>query len=164
MTKIIKFMFSAVLLLAFVLMLYPCLGMAMQTEKPQEVKKSMEYDSVILGDERGILTKIVLSIDGGDGYVWGRVRNIFTLLPSVIVVHVELYSSKNYTEDYTQMTFEGRNSILDLNQGETIDIKVSTKGEQKYWKARMRYKFDDRDWVEEETVSILFDANGVCLM
>lgn len=33
MTKIKKFMFSAVLLLAFVLMLYPCLGISIRADQ-----------------------------------------------------------------------------------------------------------------------------------
>ena len=77
---------------------------------------------------------------------------------------MELYSSETYTEDYTQMTLEGRNSTLDLNQGDTLEIRVPTGGKQKYWKARVRYKMDDRDWVEDETVSVLYSANGELLM
>ena len=94
----------------------------------------------------------------------GTVKNKFTLFPAVIVVYVELYSSETYTEDYTKMTLEGRNSTLDLNQGKSLEIRVPTGGKQKYWKARMRYKMDDRDWEERETVSVLYGANGELLV
>lgn len=31
---------------------------------------------------------------------------------------------------------------------------------QKYWQARMRYKFDDRDWVSKTTSTFLYSAEG----
>ena len=112
---------------------------------------------------RGLLTNLLLSIGGENGQIWAQVKNQFTLFPSVISVYVELYSSDTYQESYTTMTLEKRGHIADLNMGETIRISVSTDGEQKYWMARMRYQFDDRDWVSKTTDALLYSADGVCL-
>lgn len=161
MKKARRFLISVLLSFAFCGMLYPSLGMA----DTQSKETAYPLATSSTGNEaRGLWTYITISIGGGDGCVWGLMKNEFTLFPSVIVAHVELYSSETYTEDYTQMTLEGRNSTLDLNQGETLEIRASTGGKQKYWKARMRYKMDDRDWVEDETVSVLYGANGELLM
>ena len=108
-------------------------------------------------------TKLMLYSWGEDGQIWAQVKNQFTLFPSVIIVYVELYSSTTYQESYTAMELEGREYIADLNMGETIEVSASTGGEQKYWMARARYKFDDRDWVEKTTDALLYSAAGVCL-
>lgn len=113
--------------------------------------------------ERGIATSLTLDIGGENGQIWAKVKNQFTLFPSVIAVYVELYSSKTYQESHTAMELEGRKYIADLNMGETLELSVSTGGEQKYWMARARYKFDDRDWVEKTTDALLYSAAGVCL-
>ena len=60
------------------------------------------------------------------------------------------------------MTLEGSNMTYDLNQGEILEVRVSTGGRQRYWKTRIKYKFDDRDWVESETNSYLYSADGEC--
>ena len=126
--------------------------------------KSAEYAAdAEVEAERGLITNLTLGMHGEDGRIWAQVKNEFTLFPSVIIVYVELYSSKTYQESYTAMELEGREYIADLNIGETLELSVSTGGEQKYWMARMRYKFDDRDWVEKTTDALLYSAAGVCL-
>lgn len=126
--------------------------------------KSAEYAAdAEVEAERGLITNLTLGMHGEDGRIWAQVKNEFTLFPSVIIVYVELYSSKTYQESYTAMELEGREYIADLNIGETIEVSASTGGEQKYWMARMRYKFDDRDWVEKTTDALLYSAAGVCL-
>lgn len=126
--------------------------------------KSAEYaaDAEVEAD-RGLFTNLTLGMHGQDGRIWAQVKNEFTLFPSVIIVYVELYSSKTYQESYTAMELEGREYIADLNIGETLELSVPTGGVQKYWMARMRYKFDDRDWVEKTTDALLYSAAGVCL-
>lgn len=109
---------------------------------------------------RGIYTALSLSINGADGKVWATVKNDFTLFPATVIVIVELYSSDTYYESYTQMTLTSRNTIDDLNMGNTIKAEASTGGVQKYWQARMRYKIDNKAWEERVTDSLLFDANG----
>lgn len=126
--------------------------------------KSAEYAAdAEVEAERGIATNLTLNIGGENGQIWAKVKNQFTLLPSVIIVYVELYSSTTYQESYTAMELEGREYIADLNMGETIEVSASTGGEQKYWMARARYKFDGRDWVEKTTDALLYSAAGVCL-
>lgn len=87
-------------------------------------------------------------------------KNDFTLFPATVIVIVELYSSDTYYESYTQMTLTSRNTIDDLNMGNTIKAEASTGGVQKYWQARMRYKIDNKAWEERVTDSLLYDANG----
>lgn len=58
------------------------------------------------------------------------------------------------------MTLTSRNTIDDLNIGNTLVAEASTGGVQKYWQARMRYKVDNRSWKEEVTDSLLIDGDG----
>lgn len=117
----------------------------------------------IVVEERGVFANIVLKMKGGNGVITATVENTFTLFPSTIRVYVELYSSETYQESYASMTLEKMNIVADLNMGETLSVSVSTGGEQKYWRARMRYKFDDRDWISQETDSLLYSAQGELL-
>ena len=50
--------------------------------------------------------------------------------------------------------------IDDLDQGHELSVTVPTNGEQKYWRARARYKFDNRDWVEKLTPVYLRNGKG----
>lgn len=79
---------------------------------------------------------------------------------SVIWVFIELYSSTNYQESYTNMELMAIDNIRDLNMGNSISVSVSTNGETRYWQARMRYKFDNNDWVAKTTSTFLYDGNG----
>lgn len=114
-------------------------------------------------ESRGWITNLRLFIWGENSQIWAEVENQFTLFPSEIAVYVELYSSEVYRESYTEMILEERDYIADLNMGETIRVSASTGGKQKYWMARMRYKFNDRDWEEKMTDALLYSADGVCL-
>ena len=108
----------------------------------------------------GLFTKLSLSLDGGNGDVWATAENEFTLLPATVTVYLELYYSKSYQEDYRNMIYVGQNYIYDLDQGETLQYSASTEREQRYWKARIRYKVDSDDWKEKVTTTVLFDGAG----
>lgn len=108
----------------------------------------------------GLVTKMTLSIDAGNGYVTAIVKNNFTLFPSTIWVFVELYSSEDYQESYTTMQLMGRENIRDLDMGKSITVSAPTNGQTLYWQARMRYKFDNNDWVVKTTSTLLFDGEG----
>lgn len=109
---------------------------------------------------RGLATNLSVTIGGGNGEVWAKVKNNFTLFPSKIRVYVELYSSETYAESYTSMKLEKSNYIDDLNIGKSLMVSVPTGGGQRYWQARMRYKFDNKDWVSKTTPSYLYDGQG----
>ncbi len=109
---------------------------------------------------RGLAANLTISIDGGNGEVWAKAKNNFTLFPSTIYVYVELYSSQTYQESYANMKLVKMDSVTDLNMGKSIIVSVPTNGEQKYWQARMRYKFDNREWTSKTTQTILFDGQG----
>ena len=153
---------SILMTFALFFMLFPSLGMAAASaEREQNANVTTKEQSY--NEARGLFAILDIFIDSDGDHILGRVKNTFTLFPSTIVVYLELYSSEVYTEDHTQMTLEGNNMTYDLNQGEVLEVRASTGGRQKYWKARMRYQFDDRDWVEDETRSILYSADGECL-
>lgn len=59
------------------------------------------------------------------------------------------------------MTLVSSNSTADLNIFETVEASASTGGVQKYWRGRMEYKFDNNDWVSQETPTALYSADGV---
>lgn len=102
----------------------------------------------------GVLVSLSISINGGNGKVWTKVKNDFTLFPAKIIVILELYSSTYYTDNYQAMTLVAVNSIDDLNIGKTITTEAGTGGVEKYWMGRMRYKVDSKSWKTK--------ATGVC--
>ena len=107
-----------------------------------------------------LLTTLTLTIGGENGYVWGRVRNDFTLGFSTVQVYVELYSSTVKQDSYQNMTLESSNYIGDLNIFKTIETKASTGGVTKYWMARAYFRADSGAWSEKVTSVWLFDGNA----
>lgn len=61
------------------------------------------------------------------------------------------------------MELVARNTIADLNMGETLVAEASTGGVQKYWHGRVRYKADNNAWKELSTGTVLFSASGAYL-
>lgn len=112
----------------------------------------------------GLITNLTFALDGGNGEVWVTAKNSFTLFPAAVNVIVELYYSYDYQDSYTNMTLAGKNSISDLNMGSSIEARASTDGQQRYWKGRMYYKIDNKDWQEKVTDTVLYDGNGVVSM
>lgn len=111
-----------------------------------------------------ILTTLVLTIDGNDGYVWAKATNKITIFPSTVRVIVELYSSMTYQESYLDMEQEGRKYVHDLDMGQSVTLKVPTNGIQRYWKARMLFKVDNDDWDTRVTSTWLLDENGIIII
>ncbi|MDE7208895.1 MAG: hypothetical protein K2O31_03350 [Clostridia bacterium] len=108
----------------------------------------------------GIMTKISLDIGSSGTTMWARAHNDFTLGPSTIQVYVYLYSSTTYQEDYMQMTLESSKYIGDLNINKTLETTAQINGVQRYWRARVKYKLDQKDWVSMESETHLVDVNG----
>ena len=108
----------------------------------------------------GLVTKLSLAIGSSNGQVYARAHNDFTLGFSTITVYVYLYSSSTYQEDYMQMTLESYNYIADLNLNKSLETYAPINGVQRYWRARMLFKFDQKDWTSKETITYLVDANG----
>lgn len=109
----------------------------------------------------GLFTQITLSIGSSDKCVWAKAHNDFTLGTSIIAVYVELFSSITYQDDYKLMILESRVYIEDLDIGRSLETSVPIGGIQRYWLARMRYKFDNQEWVTKTTSTWLFDVDGV---
>ena len=61
------------------------------------------------------------------------------------------------------MDLEKVGYTADLNWREKIEILVPINGEEKYWRARMQYKLDSKDWVSVETNTYLVNADGMLL-
>lgn len=132
-----------------------------ETIAENEVVYSNENDNA---STLGLYTKMVFSLDGGDGQIWFTAKNQFTLFSSVVTVIVELYRSDTYQESYTDMTLVASNYIADLNQGKSITAISSTEGKQSYWKARGYYKRDSSAWVEKITETLLFNEYGIIIL
>lgn len=111
----------------------------------------------------GVYTNIVLDIGGRDSEIYAAAKNKFTLGNSTIIVNLYLYSSEVYTEDYSLMNLEVFGYSGDLDQGKTLRISAETDGRQLYWRAVLRYKFDDRAWAEKQTRTVLFNEYGQVL-
>ena len=73
---------------------------------------------------------------------------------------VYLFTSSTYADSCSLMKFECSNYIADLNINKTIQTSAPINGEQKYWRAKMMYKMDNKDWVIKESITYLVDANG----
>lgn len=108
----------------------------------------------------GLITKLQISLSNGDGKVWATAKNIFTLFPATVSVYVELYYSDNFETDYYRMTLAARDYTYDLDQGNTLTVTASTGGKTRYWKGRIYFKIDDKDWDEKMTNTILVDGDG----
>lgn len=108
----------------------------------------------------GLMTKLSIQLGSSDGNVWASVRNDFTLGKSVIEVYVELYSSYTYQDSYRNMMLENKNYIGDLDIYKTISTSAPINGVQSYWRGRLHYRMDKKDWVSKETTTYLVNVNG----
>lgn len=108
----------------------------------------------------GLYTKISIALGSTGTTMWAKAHNDFTLGSSTIQVYVELYSSLTYQESYKDMTLESRRYSGDLNINQTLETTAPINGVQRYWRARVYYKFDKKDWVSLETETCLVDVNG----
>ena len=111
-------------------------------------------------DPLGLVTRISIHLGTTDVEVWAEAHNDFTLGMSTVEVYVYLYSSLTYQESYTGMTLESENYINDLDINKSLRASAPINGVQRYWKARVQYKLDNKDWVSKETVAVLIDADG----
>ncbi len=108
----------------------------------------------------GLLTKISLDIGSDGTNVWAEAQNTFTLGKSTVSVYVFIYSSPTYQESYKDMTLENQKYIYDLDMGKSVRTSAPINGVQRFWRARMMYRLDNKDWVSRETISLLVDVNG----
>lgn len=143
------------------------LGFAPQTAIAME-EKTIENDDYIGYNENAepcaLYVKVVVSIDGANGEVWSIAQTTTAIFASSIYVTLELYSSDEYQDAYTNMTLEKRVSTNNLAKGESIKAVMPTNGAQKYWRGRMYYKADSGKWKYGETNTWLFDQNGIIVL
>ncbi len=112
------------------------------------------------GAPLGIYTDLQFVLNGENGTVTASVKNKFTLFPSTVTVNLELYRSYDLQDSVSSMTLIASNNIYDLDQGETLSVTASTEGRQSFWKARARYKIDNKPWQERLSETVLFDKDG----
>ena len=112
------------------------------------------------GAPLGIYTDLQFALNGENGTVTASVKNKFTLFPSTVTVNLELYRSYDLQDSVSSMTLIASNNIYDLDQGETLSVTASTEGRQSFWKARARYKIDNKPWQERLSETVLFDKDG----
>ncbi len=112
---------------------------------------------------RGLMTRVTVSIGSYGDIMYARATNDLTIGLSTVQVYVYLYSSPNYQYTYRNMDLEKVGYTADLNWREKIEILVPINGEEKYWRARMQYKLDSKDWVSVETNTYLVNADGMLL-
>lgn len=147
--------FLALFFIVILAVLFACPFMASK-------KSAIAYAS---GDDEevspyGLYTTISLKIDGENGNIIATAKNDFTLFSSKVEVYIYLYSCYTYRDSYSEMVLVQQDYISDLNMGKSITVSASTKGEQKYWQARMRYKVDKKNWAEKHTDTFYYKADG----
>lgn len=108
----------------------------------------------------GLYTKINLNLNAGNGVVVAKAHNKFTLGKSTVRVDLYLYSSETYEDNYNLMKLENYGYVSDLDMNHSFEVKSSTNGVQKYWRAVMRYRLDSKDWVEKQSDTILISGYG----
>ncbi|MCM1295572.1 MAG: hypothetical protein NC311_08515 [Muribaculaceae bacterium] len=147
---------KAMLCLTLIFVLFGCIALSGIGTTASAATINPEPDAAPLG----LVTTISISIGTSGTTVWARAHNDFTLGISTVQVYVELYSSLTYQESYKDMTLESRNYIGDLNINKTLETTAPIDGVQRYWRARVNYKLDKKDWVSKETGTFLVDVNG----
>ena len=147
---------KTILCLALISVLIGCIALCSIGATASAATTNPEPDAEPLG----LYTKISLTIGASGNDVWAEAHNDFTLGKSTVQVYVELYSSLTYQESYRDMTLESRNYIADLNINKSIDTTAHIDGVQRYWRARVNYKLDNKDWTSKETATYLLDVNG----
>ena len=108
----------------------------------------------------GLVTQISITIGTYGDRVGARAHNDFTLGFSTVQVYVYLYSSLDYQTDYNNMKLENSAYIGDLNINKTLEVTAPIDGVKRYWRARVQYKLDKKDWQNKETNTYLIDENG----
>ena len=160
MSKLKKAIITVLLSLLTVM---PCVSVAAcgnneRADESGDNKSSVGYEN---GTPYGLYTDLQFSLNGENGLVSASVKNRFTLFPSTVTVNVELYRSDAYQESVENMTLAASNSIHDLDQGKTVTASASTDGKKSYWKARTRYKIDNKSWKEKFSETVYMDENGI---
>ena len=108
----------------------------------------------------GLMTKISLTIDANSESVLAIAHNDFTLGMSTVQVYVYLYSSLDYQENCSNMTLESYAYINDLNINQSLETSSAINGVQRYWRARVEFKLDNKEWNSSETKTYIIDVNG----
>ena len=112
-------------------------------------------------ETRGVMTKISITLGCSDGSnVWADAHNDFTLGLSTVSVYVELYSSLDYQESVDNMQLESSNYQEDLDMYKTLTTTAPINGVKRYWRARVKFKQDNKDWQSKETATYLVDVDG----
>ena len=157
--KVKKLALSGVLALLCAL---ACFGMMTQNAK---AGTSTDFESNIhkVAPTQGLYKSISFYIKGEAGKVCITAKNDLTIFPSTVIVIVELYSSDAYQSSYTNMQLVARNTINDLNMGETLTAEASTNGEQKYWHGVIKYKIGNQSWETASSETLVYSANGTYL-
>lgn len=150
---------SAVLALAVIALAAMCMAMFPANKEQSEEYRGGSISFPVktaeamqaLSEPRGIYTKIELTLSGGDGAVYATATNVLTIGFSEVQVILEMYASSTPQSDYLDMSLVGRNSITDLNMGDSLVLRVETRGVPRYWMARMTYQKDNGSWKEAVT-------------
>ena len=147
---------KTVLCLMLISVLIGCIALCSMGTRANAATGNPEPDVEPLG----LYTNISITLGSSGTTMWAKAKNEFTLGTSTIEVFVELYSSITFQESCSNMTLESRNHISDLNINKTVETTAPINGVQRYWRARVNYKFDKKDWVAKETETFLVDVNG----
>ncbi|MDE7215772.1 MAG: hypothetical protein K2O08_03090 [Clostridia bacterium] len=152
-----KVLLTILLALSILMLCFACCFINDNTANA-ETNEELNYNQT-----RGLVTRISIDIGSYGDSIWARACNDFTLGFSTIQVYVYLYSSPTFQYTYRNMKLEAIDYIADLNIGKKLEVTAPIDGVERYWRARVKYRMDNKDWVEEETQSYLVNADGMLL-
>lgn len=110
--------------------------------------------------ERAMGFRVSYQLKGENSNIIGVAKNIFNIYLDDINVYIYLYMSETYEESYVNMILCDWNYSQNLKVGQELYVQHTTGNKQLYWKLRVRYRRDGKDWEEEVSQTYLVDGDG----
>lgn len=108
----------------------------------------------------GLFTNVSVSITGKNSRVYGTACHEFTLFETKVEIKIYLYSSANPLTSYRGMRLDGTAYTGNLAVYDTLTVDAPTKGETRYWCARILFTIDNGEQEELCTDVVHIDGAG----
>ncbi len=147
----------AVILFALLFVFIACSGLLMAL--PARAQASEETPEEMV-EPTGLYTVVTVSIVGENSRVKATATYKYSIFDSTVSIKLYLYSSATYLSSYRGMRLDGTASHSKLPKYDSISCDAPTKGESRYWCARIIYTIDGGDQEELCTDVVHIDGAG----